>query len=52
MVESLGGSLLGLLAGFMIQEAGYESVFLLIANLHLSFAVLQIFVPTIALVTD
>jgi ACS family hexuronate transporter-like MFS transporter len=52
-VGSLGGSLLGLLAGFMIQEAGYESVFLLIASLHLiSAALLQIFVPKIALVTD
>ena len=52
-VGSLGGSLLGLLAGFMIQEAGYESVFLLIASLHLISAVLlQIFVPKIALVTD
>ena len=52
-VGSLGGSLLGLLAGFMIQEAGYESVFLLIASLHvISAMLLQIFVPTIALVTD
>ena len=52
-VGSLGGSLLGLLAGFMIQEAGYESVFLLIASLHLiSAMLLQIFVPKIALVTE
>ena len=52
-VGSLGGSLLGLLAGFMIQEAGYESVFLLIASLHLISAVLlQIFVPKIVLVTE
>ena len=52
-VGSLGGSLLGLLAGFMIPEAGYESVFLLIASLHLISAVLlQIFVPKIALVTE
>jgi ACS family hexuronate transporter-like MFS transporter len=52
-VGSLGGSLLGLLAGFMIQEAGYESVFLLIASLHLiSAMLLQIFVPKIALVAD
>ena len=37
----------------MIQAAGYESVFLLIASLHLISAVLlQIFVPKIALVTD
>lgn len=51
-VGSLGGSLLGLLAGFMIQQAGYESVFLMIASLHLiSAMLLQIFVPRIALVT-
>ena len=37
----------------MIQEAGYESVFLLIASLHLiSAALLRIFVPKIALVTE
>ena len=52
-VGSLGGSLLGLLAGFMIQKAGYESVFLMIASLHLiSALLLQIFVPRIALVTE
>ncbi len=52
-VGSLGGSLLGLLAGFMIQEAGYESVFLMIASLHLiSALLLQMFVPRIALVTE
>jgi len=52
-VGSLGGSLLGLLAGFMIQGAGYESVFLMIASLHLiSALLLQIFVPKIAMVTD
>ncbi len=52
-VGSLGGSVLGLLAGVMIQGAGYESVFLLIASLHLiSAALLQIFVPKIALVAD
>ena len=52
-VGSLGGSLLGLLAGFMIQGAGYESVFLMIASLHLiSALLLQIFVPKIAVVTD
>ena len=52
-VGSLGGSLLGLLAGFMIQSAGYESVFLLIACLHLiSALLLQIFVPRIAMVTQ
>jgi len=48
----LGGSLLGLLAGFLIQETGYESVFLMIASLHLiSALLLQIFVPRIAAVT-
>lgn len=52
-VGSLGGSLLGLLAGFMIQELGYESVFLLINSLHfISALLLQIFVPKIALVTQ
>jgi hypothetical protein len=52
-VGSLGGSLLGLLAGFMIQGAGYESVFLMIASLHLiSALLLQILVPKIAIVTD
>ena len=43
-VGSLGGSLLGLLAGYLIQEAGYESVFLMIASLHLiSALLLQVF---------
>ena len=52
-VGRLGGSLLGLLAGFMIEEAGYESVCLLIASSHLiSPMLLQIFVPKITLVTD
>jgi hypothetical protein len=42
---------LGLLAGYLIQEAGYESVFLLIASLHLlSALLLQVFVPKIELV--
>ena len=50
-VGSLGGSLLGLLAGYLIQEAGYESVFLMIASLHLiSALLLQIFVPEIDVV--
>ena len=50
-VGSLGGSLLGLLAGYLIQEAGYESVFLMIASLHLiSALLLQVFVPKIDLV--
>jgi ACS family hexuronate transporter-like MFS transporter len=51
-VGSLGGSLLGLLAGYLIQGTGYESVFLLIASLHLiSALLLQILVPKIELVT-
>jgi len=42
-----------LLAGFMIQSAGYESVFLMIACLHLiSALLLQIFVPRIEMVTQ
>ena len=50
-VGSLGGSLLGLLAGYLIQEAGYESVFLMIASLHLiSALLLQVFVPKIEVV--
>ena len=50
-VGSLGGSLLGLLAGYLIQEAGYESVFLMIASLHLiSALLLQVFVPKIDVV--
>ena len=52
-VGSVGGSLLGLLAGFMIQGPGYESVFLMIASLHLISALpLQIFVPKIVMVAD
>ena len=40
-------------AGYLIQEAGYESVFLMIACLHLiSALLLQIFVPRIAMVTQ
>ncbi|GIR72324.1 MAG: hypothetical protein CM15mP74_35750 [Halieaceae bacterium] len=47
-VGSLGGSLLGLLAGFMIQRPAMKRL-LLIASLHLISAVLlQIFVPKIA----
>jgi ACS family hexuronate transporter-like MFS transporter len=47
-VGSLGGSLLGLLAGRMIQTSGYESVFFMIAFLHIvSASLLQIFVPKI-----
>ena len=51
-VGSLGGSLLGLLAGVLIEESGYESVFIMIASLHLiSALLLQIFVPRILAVT-
>jgi len=47
-VGSLGGSLLGILAGYMIQSSGYDSVFFMIAFLHLLSALtLQIFVPNI-----
>ena len=46
MVRSLGGSLLGLLVGSMIEEVGCESVFLLTSSLHLIYAVLlKIFLP-------
>ncbi len=47
-VGSLGGSLLGILAGYMIQSSGYNNVFYMIAFLHLlSALLLQIFVPRI-----
>ncbi len=47
-VGSLGGSILGLIAGAMIQTSGYTNVFIMIAFLHLiSAAVLQLFVPRI-----
>jgi len=47
---SLGGSVLGLVAGSMIETSGYISVFVSIAFLHLASAViLQIFVPRIRL---
>jgi len=47
-VGSLGGSLLGILAGYMIQTSGYSNVFYMIAFLHLlSALLLQIFVPRI-----
>jgi nitrate/nitrite transporter NarK len=45
---SLGGSVLGIVAGNMIQTSGYTNVFLMIAFLHLlSAALLQLFVPRI-----
>ena len=47
-VGSLGGSVLGIVAGLMIQTSGYTNVFIMIAFLHLlSAALLQLFVPTI-----
>ncbi len=47
-VGSLGGSLLGFVAGHMIQTSGYTNVFIMIALLHLvSAALLQLFVPRI-----
>jgi ACS family hexuronate transporter-like MFS transporter len=47
-VGSLGGSILGLIAGNMIEASGYTSVFYLVASLHLiSATLLQIFVPKI-----
>ena len=47
-VGSLGGSLLGLLAGAMIATSGYEPVFIMIAFLHIiSATLLMLFVPNI-----
>lgn len=47
-VGSLGGSVLGILAGLMIETSGYTNVFIMIAFLHLaSAALLQLFVPQI-----
>ncbi len=47
-VGSLGGSVLGIVAGLMIAQSGYETVFFMIALLHLvSAAILQIAVPNI-----
>lgn len=47
-VGSLGGSVLGILAGLMIETSGYTNVFVMIAFLHLlSAALLQLFVPSI-----
>jgi len=47
-VGSLGGSVLGIVAGHMIETSGYTSVFFMIASLHLiSAALLQLFVPRI-----
>ncbi|MDJ0749991.1 MAG: MFS transporter [Woeseiaceae bacterium] len=47
-VGSLGGSVLGIVAGWMIARSGYEPVFIMIAALHLlSAAILQVTVPRI-----
>lgn len=47
-VGSLGGSVLGIIAGMMIESSGYTNVFIMIALLHLvSAALLQLFVPRI-----
>jgi len=47
-VGSLGGSVLGIIAGNMIESSGYTNVFFMIASLHLvSAALLQLFVPRI-----
>lgn len=47
-VGSVGGAVLGLLAGYMIESSGYDSVFIMIAFLHLiSAALLQLLVPNI-----
>ena len=47
-VGSLGGSVLGLIAGWMIAASGYEPVFIMIAFLHIiSAALLMLFVPRI-----
>lgn len=47
-VGSLGSSVLGFVAGNMIQTSGYTSVFVMIAFLHLlSAGLLQLFVPNI-----
>jgi len=47
-VGSFGGSVLGLVAGRLIDASGYEPVFLMIAFLHiLSATLLMLFVPRI-----
>jgi ACS family hexuronate transporter-like MFS transporter len=47
-VGSLGGSVLGFIAGHMIESSGYTQVFFMIAFLHLlSASILQVFVPNI-----
>ena len=50
---SLAVSLPKLLAGYMIQQAGCESMFRMIDTLHsISALLLKSFVPKIALVTE
>ena len=52
-VGSLGGSLLGLLAGYMAHQTGYEGMFRMIASLRsISALLLKIFVPKIALLIE
>lgn len=47
-VGSLGGAVLGYIAGHMIQASGYENVFIMIAFLHIiSATLLTLFVPNI-----
>ena len=47
-VGSLGGSVLGIVAGTMIARSGYEAVFILVALLHLlSAAILQVMIPKV-----
>ncbi len=47
-VGSLGGSVLGIVAGWLIATSGYEAVFVMIAFLHIvSATLLTLFVPTI-----
>ena len=47
-VGSLGASILGLVAGVMIEKSGYENVFVMIAFLHiLSATLLTVLVPKI-----
>lgn len=51
-VGSLGGAVLGYVAGRMIEASGYETVFLMIAFLHIvSATVLQVFVPRIRMLS-
>ena len=52
-VGSLGGAVLGFIAGNMIEASGYTNVFIMIAFLHLvSAALLQLFVPRIEMLEN